>query len=306
MHSDRRPYARFTKRSRLEKSINSLLGIVEGIAADRLLNSSEINFLELWLGDHREVCKSHPYIELMPRIEAAISAGALTEEEKENIGWLCEQMKQSGYFDKATADLQRLQGILGGIVADGRITEAELLSLSAWLESHHELRTCWPYDEVDTLVTQVMRDGKIDESEHRLLKEFFADFVEILDDRTLTKGPVLLGGNIAALCASCPEITFEGSVFCFTGHSPRYKRRELAKLIVDLGGEFVDSMSKKIRYLIVGADGNPCWAFACYGRKIQRAVELRKQGSHLLIIHENDFHDAVADYRMERRSQING
>lgn len=28
----------------------------------------------------------------------------------------------------------------------------------------------------------------------------------------------------------------------------------------------------------------------------KKAVELRKAGSKLLIIHENDFHDAVADF----------
>ena len=34
MHPDHRPYLKFTSRSRLEKSVNSLLGLVEGIAID--------------------------------------------------------------------------------------------------------------------------------------------------------------------------------------------------------------------------------------------------------------------------------
>lgn len=54
-------------------------------------------------------------------------------------------------------------------------------------------------------------------------------------------------------------------------------------------------MNKPVNYLIVGAEGNPCWKFSCYGRKVEKAVELRKEGSRLLIIHELDFHDAVAD-----------
>ena len=48
-------------------------------------------------------------------------------------------------------------------------------------------------------------------------------------------------------------------------------------------------------YLIVGADGNPCWAFACYGRKIEKAMELRKAGARIALVHESDFHDAVQD-----------
>ena len=62
-----------------------------------------------------------------------------------------------------------------------------------------------------------------------------------------------------------------------------------------LGGEVITSVTKQVTYLVIGADGNPCWAYACYGRKVEKAVELRKQGIRILIIHENDFHDAVAD-----------
>jgi hypothetical protein len=56
------------------------------------------------------------------------------------------------------------------------------------------------------------------------------------------------------------------------------------------------SVSSKVDYLIIGADGNPCWAYACYGRKVEMAVQLRKQGSRLQLIHEHDFHDAIADH----------
>lgn len=37
--------------------------------------------------------------------------------------------------------------------------------------------------------------------------------------------------------------------------------------------------------------GNPCWAYACYGRKIEKAMELRKKGAQILIVHEADFLD---------------
>lgn len=53
--------------------------------------------------------------------------------------------------------------------------------------------------------------------------------------------------------------------------------------------------SKKVNYLVVGGEGNPCWAYACYGRKVEKAVELRRQGHPIVIVHENDFHDAVLD-----------
>ena len=51
MHPDHREYMGFASRSRLEKSVNSLLGIIEGILIDGEINPSEISFLNMWLDD---------------------------------------------------------------------------------------------------------------------------------------------------------------------------------------------------------------------------------------------------------------
>ena len=59
------------------------------------------------------------------------------------------------------------------------------------------------------------------------------------------------------------------------------------------GGIFKDSVVKNTDFLIVGDEGNPCWAFSCYGRKVEKAIELRKSGSKIQIVHENDFWDCV-------------
>ena len=126
MHTDHREYFKFTGRSRLEKSINSLLGIIEGISVDSIINGEEIKFLNLWLEEHQELQDRHPYSELLPVVKRAISDGELTTEEKEDILWLCEKLRSTEFFDGATADIQRLHAMLGGIASDGAITEAEL------------------------------------------------------------------------------------------------------------------------------------------------------------------------------------
>lgn len=295
MHPDHRGYFKFTRRSRLEKSVNSLLGIIEGISVDSIVNRTEVEFLNLWLDEHRELKDQHPYNELLPVVGAAVADGVLTSEEKEDILWLCERLRSTEFFDETTADIQRLHAILDGIAADGVITEAELRGLSEWLSGHEHLRTCWPYEEVGSLITGVLSDKKIDSNEQKLLKEFFTEFTSILDSRTIVSPKLAVDGNVVGLCAVCPEIAFPGRRFCVTGTSYKYTRSEFSKLIKQLGGEVVESVSAKLDYLIIGADGNPCWAYACYGRKVEKAVELRKSGARLLLVHENDFHDAVAD-----------
>ncbi|MFC7418382.1 BRCT domain-containing protein [Iodobacter arcticus] len=295
MHPDHIPYAKYMTRSRLEKSINSLLGIVEGIAIDSSINASELSFLDLWLSEHSDLRGRHPYTELIPVIQAAIVDGVLAKDEHDDIVWLCEKLCSTEFFNKTTADLQRLHAILAGVVADEIISEAELYGLSAWLQEHEHLRTCWPYDEIDSLIIEVMRDKKIDEEEQVLLRCFFSEFIAIMDDRAIKFPIVIENQSVVGLCAVCPEIKFDGANFCFTGASSQYKRASLIAIVERLGGKVASSLTKEVQYLIIGANGNPFWAYACYGRKVEKAVELRKQGVRILLVHENDFHDAVAD-----------
>jgi hypothetical protein len=295
MDKDQRKYFGFTTRSRLDKAVNSLVGLIEGIALDGAINQSEISFIHRWLDDNSEYSHRHPFNELIPVVKQAVSDGILSDDERKDILWLCEQLVSTEYYDLTTADLQRLHAILGGIASDGIITVAELRGLSDWLIEHEHLKSCWPYDEVDSLITTILADQKIDDSEHNLLMDLFTEYTAILDSRTIVRPKLSDGSNLVGLCAVCPNIVFQDSKFCITGKSFKYSRDQFSDLIKRLGGEFVNSVSSLVNYLIIGADGNPCWAYACYGRKVEEAVALRKNGVRIALIHENDFHDAVAD-----------
>lgn len=295
MKEEQKSYFKFTGRSRIDKSINSLLGIIEGIAIDSEINSTEIDFLHLWLEDKLELRDRHPFNELIPVIEQALADRVLTEDEKNDIVWLCERLTSNEFYDQVTTDLQRLHAVVGGIVADARISERELRGLSDWITDHEHLRGCWPYDEIGSLVTTVLADKIIDEQEHEMLFRYFSEFVSLLDSKTITTAPISDGKSVVGLCAVCPEIEFPERTFAFTGASARYPRRKLAETVSELGGQIASGPGKKVDYLVIGADGNPCWAFACYGRKVEKAVELRKSGVKIMIIHESDFHDAVLD-----------
>lgn len=288
-------YTQFNTYHRLDKSINSLIGLIQGIALDGEINNKELGLFNLWLKEHYELRDKHPFIELIPVIESSLADGLLTEDERDDILWLCEKLLSTEFVDETTASLQMLHGILGGIAADGVVSESELKGLSNWLNDHDFLTSCWPYDEVSSLVTSVLADGKIDVSEQKLLQSFFSEFTSLLDDKTITSPLLTKEKSIEGVCASCPEIVFENSIFCFTGESKRYKRNELEALVQELGGLTSPTVTQKINYLVIGADGNQCWAYSCYGRKVEKAVELRKKGLRILIVHENDFHDAVLD-----------
>lgn len=90
-------------------------------------------------------------------------------------------------------------------------------------------------------------------------------------------------------------MVFEGKTFCITGVLQRGNRENLHRDIIKLGGIPTDSLTKKTDYLIVGDNGNPAWAFSCYGRKVEKAINLRKEGHTIMLIHELDFSDLIDD-----------
>jgi hypothetical protein len=296
IHPDDKKYFKFTGPQRLDKAIHYLEGLLEGISLDGKVTDCEMQALISWIGDNDEFIKYHPFNEIIPRIQDALVDGIFDEEERADVLWLCNKITtDDNFFSQTTSDMQRLQGILAGIVSDGRIEKEELLSLSEWMEQKQHLRSCWPYDEVDALLVSVLADGKIDESEHKELMEFFSEFNKRSGHKSVELKESAGLGPVKGICAVCPTIEFHEKTFCFTGHSERCVRKQLAEIIQKHNGKFIDRLTKDVHYLIIGAGGNPCWAYACYGRKVELAVKYRRDGSNLLLVHEYDFWDAIDD-----------
>lgn len=279
----------------LNKSINTLIGMIEGIAVDSAINATEIDFLNMWLDEHKEVLGRHPFNEIAPVLQQAADDQILTSEQKDDLMWLCEKLTSTDFYDQVTAGIQRLHAILGAVASDGVVTENEVLGLRIWLNNHNYLKTVWPYDEIESLITSVLADQRVTPEEQKMLQQYFMEFTALLDDRTITNPPEQKGFSVAGLCATCPDIEFLNKVFTLTGNFSAHSKAELGSLIQDRGGEVTANVSKKTNYLVIGADGSPDWTFACYGRKVEKAIELRKQGIPVVIAHENDLNDAIAD-----------
>jgi NAD-dependent DNA ligase len=292
-----KPFIQSARKYRTEKACHSLAGILEGIVIDNQINPLEIEYLKIWLADHKDISSRAPFNELTQAVSAALEDGVIDNEERADILWLCHRFSTNGDgYDFITTDLQHLQGILTGILADGTISKLELEGLKLWIEENNHLECCWPYDEINAVVSSVMVRKKLNEEQHKALISLFADFSLLGDDRTITNPPVKIENFVTGVCSLCPEVTFRGRSFCFTGTSSVMTRNQLKKVVENLGGRCINSVSSRLDYLVIGAEGNPCWAYACYGRKVETAVRLRKEGHQVQLIHENDFHDSVADY----------
>jgi hypothetical protein len=286
--TDHDEYFWFTGKSRLSRDMHILHGYVQGIAADSRINDLEIKSLTRWLSSHREFSDRHPFSEVIPRIQQIIADRIVDEEERADLLWLSNKFStEDGYYDDVTSEMQRLQGILAGVLSDGRITTDELMALTAWVKDRAYLKRCWPYDELESIISHVMRDGRLDAQEHEALLQFFGEFVSANERRAV--GALERDVTVSGVCALNPEIKFYDFGFCFTGASQRGTKDYLATVVVELGGIFHKHLCNHTDFLVIGAKGNPCWAFACYGRKVEEAVERRRNGQRILIVHESDF-----------------
>lgn len=285
-------YVKFCTKAVADKALNTLEGILEGISIDEQLDTAEVEELKFWCDINSMLIEKQPYNELFRTISAALEDGVLTLEEKEDLLWLSKRLHSDGlYYDAVTADLQKLQGILCGIIADEKITKEELEGLQDWLADNEQLATYYPYDEIYSLVTSVLKDGVVTKEEEELLKGFFSQFVFIKKAGNAVSSEVKQSLEQYGICALAPEIDFAEHVFCFTGKSTKAKRQDIANLVEDAGGIYNDRVTKETNYLIIGNNGNQCWAFSCYGRKVEKAMNMRKQGANIILVNEVDFWD---------------
>lgn len=297
MNADNPALRIVTAKSQADKAINSLKGILEGINLDGEVNTAEIQELVMWANKHDYLISREPFNEFMSIIMHIVHADVPATDAVQDLYWMCQKYEGDNYYYNAlTADLQTLQGLIHGIMADGEINEAELAGLRGWLNANDHLKNHYPYDEIRSLIAAVLHDKKIDPEEDQILKAYFKQFVSFANPDVAQKiARETEGVNVFDMCTSDPEITFEGKTFCITGVLERCKRDDMQELIQALGGTPVNNVSKKVDYLVVGGKGNPAWAFSCYGRKIEQAVSLRKDGHGIMLVHEFDFCDILDD-----------
>lgn len=295
--TDEQDYKVFTGRQEADKAMHTLKGILLGMNMDGEINAKEITELQKWAADHRNLINKNPFREFIINIEELAKNHLPTKETIEDLYWLTQKYEADNYYyNSLTSDLQILQGLCHGILADGTIHEKEIVELNKWLDNHEHLCTYYPYDEIRSLLLNVLSDGKVDEDEKKTLKAYFNQFIKLHDTGTHAEIKADIAEvKISGLCTSDPSVTFPGKSFCITGVLKRGSRTDLQNDIKKLGGLITDTVNKKTDYLVIGDNGNSAWAFSCYGRKVEKAMTLRKEGHNIMLIHEFDFGDIVDD-----------
>ena len=279
----------------LDRSIHLLEGLLKGIAFDQKINTKEIDELNHWIAEHEDDRRHYPYTVLIPLLASVLADLIITEDEKKDILWFCNKVSTENlFYDIVFSDLQRLKGIIHGIISDKIIRDEEVFALETWLNDNFHLKGHYPYDELVTIIHRILKDRFISDKEKTLLERYFIEFIS---ETTLSSyspkeiQEIKTRISLNAVCAIDPKLTVEGKYFAITGQINRSDKSQLMESIKELGGKYSQHVTEQLDYLIVCDESALMWGFEPYGRKIDQALSLRSKGHPIVILQKKDFKD---------------
>jgi NAD-dependent DNA ligase len=186
-------------------------------------------------------------------------------------------------YNEAKA-IDQLSGICAGILADGVVNEQEAAFFADWVRQHAPLEPAWPFTDILGRIDRIFSDNMCTAEEREELKEI----MEALCGGSQT-GPKTetLSTRLPFNSPPPEKIDFTNRLFNITGKFAFGTRQKIVDVIAQKGGFAKDALpSHESNYLVIGVFASRDWIHANFGRKIERAIELRDSGSGIIIISE--------------------
>lgn len=189
--------------------------------------------------------------------------------------------------------IDQLSGICSGILADGEVNDAEARFFAEYVRKFAAYEPVWPFTDLLERVNRIFSDGQCDEEERKELKAVMEDLCGHFNKAD----PAETYSTTLPLDTPLPnQIIFPGRNFVVTGRFAYGTRRRVEEVISRLGGFPTSSApTSNTNYLVIGIFASRDWASTNYGRKIERARELRDViGSGIAIVPEEHWKRFIA------------
>jgi hypothetical protein len=189
--------------------------------------------------------------------------------------------------------IDQLSGICSGILADGEVNDAEARFFAEYVRKFAAYEPVWPFTDILARVNRIFSDGHCDDDEREELKAVMEDLCGHFNQAD----PSETYSSTLPLDTPLPNpIIFPERNFVVTGRFAYGTRRKVEEAISKLGGVSSSSApTGKTHYLVIGIFASRDWANTNYGRKIERARELRDEtGSGISIISEEHWKRFIA------------
>lgn len=189
--------------------------------------------------------------------------------------------------DNKTIEL--LLGMVTGIVADQQLHDMEIKFLASWLAENKYAASVWPGCVIAQRIQLVMEDGVITDEERSNLLETLQQMAVNDFSNTGSAAPEVLQLPLQ----DDGHVDIRDQHICLTGEFIFGTRSACEKISQAAGALPTSTITKKVAYLIIGTNVSPHWAHTSYGRKIEQAIELQKNGHPIRIISERKWNDSM-------------
>ena len=193
--------------------------------------------------------------------------------------------------DIGARQVDTLIGLCKGIVADGRVDQAEAEFLHSWLIANQAAVNENPMiGRLMERVSAMLEDEILDDEEEKELLATLQAFSGETPE---------LGEMIKASCMPmddpAPAISFYGRTFLFTGTFASGTREQCKAILTEAGGEYVPRVTRKLDYLVIGGYATTSWKHETFGRKIELAMRYREDRGKPAIISEDHWVQSITE-----------
>lgn len=267
-----------------EKAMHGLKGILAGIVADQRLNEKELLFLESWLQSQAALRDHEDVVAILSQVGEVVEDGQITREELAGMQSSIQKIVASN-ADHPVEGLGRadeLVGFLTGIASDGILNDQEVDALSTWLNRNESIRDKWPASVIVNRLNNVLEDGIITEEERQDLMVT----VQQITGTEATPEDVKYEASTEVWEDVVDDVKIAGSLFCLAGEFVSGDRNSVDTNLRLRGAETSPNVHKEVDFLVIGTLASRDWLYTTHGRKIEKALLLKRKDAPISIITE--------------------
>ena len=266
------------------RALHGLRGILSGLVADKRLNEKEFLYLDAWLKSQQYLADDNNVVSLLSKVGDILEDGEVSKDELIELENYIEQIlahKDSGESDRI-AKIAELSGFLTGVASDGVLNDKEIEALSHWLDANAIIRDVWPASVIVDRLLNILEDGLITDEERQDLLETIRRVTgadKELADIGFEESTEVWEDIIDSL-------EFENTCFCLTGDFVIGARSGVDELLRFRASQTSPNVNANVDYLVIGTLASRDWLYTSHGRKIEKALLLKREGNPIKIITE--------------------
>ena len=267
-----------------QRALFGLRGILSGVVADQKLNEKELLFLDAWLQSQQYLAAEADVRQILAKVGDIVADGKVEPDELVSMQqWIRAFIADTEDGDQSrVAQGNELMGFLTGIASDGVLNDQEVNALSDWLNEHNAVRDSWPASVIVDRLNNILEDGVISDEERE-------DLLQTLRGITSpATNPTGIGYEASTEVweDEVDHVDIADKLFCLTGDFVVGDRNTVDTLLRMKGAELSTSVTSRVDYLVIGTLASRDWLYTSHGRKIEKALLLRREGAGITIITE--------------------